>query len=207
MLQAVATTLPCPTLKTKDVPMSTIAKAVCLLALLGVIAVAVWLARPLFVDTVVDEGFPLSAGAVVPDDMSAEEVEQEMADAAAAPVTAEAEPMPAGAPVAVVSGTVVGVDDAHLGSGTATVYDVDGSRVLRLEDFEVTNGPDLHVYLAPIGADGAPDVDAGVDLGSLRGNIGDQNYDVPADVDLTQPLAVVIWCQPFRVTFATAPLA
>ncbi len=138
--------------------------------------------------------------------MTSEEVEAEMEAAAAAPATEESEPMPDGGPVAAVAGSFAGADSSHQGSGTATIYQVDGTNVLRLKDFEVTNGPDLHVYLAPIGADGAPDIDAGTDLGGLRGNIGNQNYDIPGAVDLSQPLAVVIWCQPFRVTFATAVL-
>lgn len=187
--------------------MSATVKVAGLLAAIVVIAVGVWLARPLFVDTVVDEGFPLSAGAVVPDDMTPVEVESEMAAAAAAPTTAAAAPMPDGAPVALLTGDFAGADDAHAGSGSATVYEVDGGQVLRLEDFEVTNGPDLHVHLAPIAADGTPDIDASVDLGGLSGNIGNQNYDIPAEVDLDQPLAVVIWCQPFRVNFASATLA
>jgi hypothetical protein len=171
-----------------------------------VVAVAVWLIRPLFVDQVVDEDFPLSAGAEVPDDMDQAEVEAQMAAAAAQTEPVE-EGMPDGEPVAVLTGDVVGADDSHRGTGTATVYELpDGSTILRLEDFEVTNGPQLHVFLAPLGADGTPDVHAGTDLGPLKGNIGDQNYDIPADVALDQPLAVVVYCVPFSVTFATAAL-
>lgn len=200
--------------------MSTTMKVAGVAVLVAVVAVAVWLIRPLFVDTVVDEGFPQSTSAaaseaqplrptdaVVPDDMTSEEVEAETAAAADAPTEVEDEPMPEDAPAAVATGDFAGADDAHQGSGTATIYQVDGAHVLRLEDFEVTNGPDLHVYLAPVGPDGQPDIDASTDLGSLRGNIGNQNYDIPATVDVDQPLAVVIWCQPFRVNFAQAVLA
>jgi hypothetical protein len=207
--------------------LSPTAKAALGLAVLVAAAVAFWLIRPLFVSTVVDEAFPeaadgstaqgaseseadlpLSAGAVVPDGMTAEEVEAEMAAAAAAPPTEAEEPMPAEGPTALLAGTFQGADSRHSGSGQATVYDLgDGTRVLRFEQFEVTNGPDLRVYLAPVGADGTPDVGAGTELGRLKGNIGNQNYDVPADLDLTQPLAVVIYCQPFSVVFATATLA
>ena len=196
--------------------MSTPVKVVAGVAVVVVLAVAVWLIRPLFVDTVVDEAFPSTAGgdaegvadgAVVPEDMTVEEVESEMAEAAATTAPVEDEPMPEEQPTALVSGPFAGADSTHQGSGTATVYAVGATHVLRLEDFEVTNGPDLHVYLAPVGADGQPDIDAGTDLGGLRGNIGNQNYDIPATVDLSQPLAVVIWCQPFSVTFATATLA
>jgi hypothetical protein len=106
-------------------------------------------------------------------------------------------------PTALVSGDFTGADDFHMGSGTATIYRLDdGSQVLRLEDFEVTNGPDLHVFLIP--EDGS--MDGSVDLGSLKGNIGDQNYEIPAGVDITQFGSVMIYCVPFSVTFATAVL-
>ncbi|MEP7357373.1 MAG: DM13 domain-containing protein [Anaerolineales bacterium] len=99
----------------------------------------------------------------------------------------------------------------HEGHGQATVYQfADGSRVLRLDDFEVLNGPELHVYLAPVdpvqpvvGAD----IDGALDLGQLKGNIGSQNYDLPAGLDLAQYRSVIIWCQPFKVPFIAAPLA
>ena len=133
--------------------MSTATKGVVVVAL----AVAVYLIRPLFVDSFVDEAFPLSEDAEIPDDMTQDEVEAEMAAAAAAPPVEEDESMPGTEPTAVLTGQFEGADSAHSGSGTATVYELaDGSRVLRFEDFEVTNGPDLRVYLAPVGADGAP---------------------------------------------------
>lgn len=94
--------------------------------------------------------------------------------------------------------------------GDAHVYALpDGSRVLRFEDFESTNGPDLFVYLAAADeADGDPDLfDDYVDLGVLKGNIGAQNYDIPDDVDLDHYDTVVIWCLRFTVGFGAADLA
>ena len=99
----------------------------------------------------------------------------------------------------------------HSGAGQAVLYQLaDGSRILRLQDFEVDNGPDLHVYLVPI--DPVPssvgeEIPGSVDLGALKGNIGDQNYEIPADLDLSQVQSVVIWCQPFRVPFIAAALS
>ena len=96
------------------------------------------------------------------------------------------------------------------GSGTATIYQLaDGKRVLRLTDFSVENGPDLHVRL--IKADDAKDTASvaktdHVELAKLKGNKGDQNYDVPADVDLGKHKVVSIWCNRFSVNFAAAPL-
>lgn len=102
-------------------------------------------------------------------------------------------------------------DVAHKGVGTATIHQLaDGKRVLRFTNFETSNGPDVHVYL--VAANDATDSDmvkkAGfIEIGSLKGNIGDQNYELPSDVDLNKYHAVTIWCQRFGVNFATAPLS
>jgi hypothetical protein len=100
---------------------------------------------------------------------------------------------------------------AHDSSGDASVYQLaDGKRILRFTNFKTSNGPDVHVYL--VGAKDAGDSDtvkkAGfIELGSLKGNIGDQNYEVPADLDLAKYRAVTIWCKRFSVNFGTAPLS
>src|SRR5260221_5686593 len=99
---------------------------------------------------------------------------------------------------------------AHDTSGTATVYQLgDGKRILRLTNFKTSNGPDVHVYL--VAANDATDNDtvkkAGFrDLVSIKGNEGDQNYDLPANVDVSKDRAVTIWCARFNVNFGTAPL-
>ena len=99
---------------------------------------------------------------------------------------------------------------AHETRGTAAIFKLsDGKRTLRLTNFETSNGPDVHVYL--VAAADVKDNDtvkkAGfVELGSLKGNIGDQNYDIPANVDLAKYRAVTIWCARFAVNFGTAPL-
>jgi hypothetical protein len=96
------------------------------------------------------------------------------------------------------------------GSGTATIYQLaDGKRVLRLTKFSVDNGPDLHVRL--IKADDAKNTASvaktdHVELGMLKGNKGDQNYDVPENVDLSKYKVVSIWCNRFSINFAAAPL-
>lgn len=102
-------------------------------------------------------------------------------------------------------------DGAHATSGTASLIDLGaGQRVLRLAGFSTSNGPDVRVLLG-VAAD-AKDSDtvkqAGyVELGSLKGNVGDQNYDVPSDLDLSKYNSVTIWCNRFGVNFGTAPLA
>lgn len=99
---------------------------------------------------------------------------------------------------------------AHETRGTAAIFQLpDGKKTLRLTDFATSNGPDVRVYL--VAADDATDNEsvtkAGfIDLGSLKGNIGDQNYELPANADLARYRAVTIWCKRFSVNFGTAPL-
>jgi hypothetical protein len=102
------------------------------------------------------------------------------------------------------------IDLAHPGTGTALVVELeDGSRILRFEDLDVDNGPDLRVILSTselVDDDSAYDDGDFVDLGVLKGNQGNQNYEIPADVDLDNFATVAIWCRRFNVTFNAAPL-
>lgn len=112
------------------------------------------------------------------------------------------------APASLESGTLVAA--AHETAGTVTIYRLDsGDRVLRLTDFHTSNGPDVHVYLssaAKVNSNG--DVTNGkyLDLGTLKGNIGNQNYEIPANVDLNEFHSVSIWCARFHVNFGAAQL-
>lgn len=95
---------------------------------------------------------------------------------------------------------------AHPGSGTASlIKQADGSGVVTLTDFETDNGPDLLVYLVPADAPAGSDEGA-VSLGDLKGNKGDQQYDVPAGSDLDAKWRVVVWCRAFAVSFTEAAL-
>jgi hypothetical protein len=118
--------------------------------------------------------------------------------------------MPGGAvqAVAVARGTFVDGDDFHKGEGTATVHKVGPDLILRMEAFKVTNGPDLRVLLTRAAAPKTrADVQAGyVELAKLKGNIGSQNYTLPKEITLADYGAVVIYCRPFHVVFATAAL-
>jgi len=100
----------------------------------------------------------------------------------------------------------------HQTSGRATIYKApDGRQYLRLTDFMTSNGPDVHVLLGR-----SEDEDLkkelvkgqldGVELGSLKGNQGDENYDLPASVDLQNYNAVVIYCERFHAVFGVARL-
>jgi len=114
-----------------------------------------------------------------------------------------------GGATALVSGSFHGV--SHETHGTATVYRLaNGKRVLRFTDFETSNGPDVQVYLvaASDANDNATVTNAGfIQVAALKGNQGDQNYELADDVDLGKYRAVTIWCRRFGVNFATAPLS
>lgn len=101
--------------------------------------------------------------------------------------------------------------NAHETRGTATILDLGkGRRVLRLTDFSTSNGPDVRVILVAASdvTDDATVAKAGsVELGALKGTRGNQNYEIPASVDLAKYRSVTIWCNRFRVNFGTAPLA
>jgi hypothetical protein len=98
----------------------------------------------------------------------------------------------------------------HPTAGTATIYRMgDGTRVLRFTGFSTSNGPDVHVYI--VASDDAKDIatvkQAGfIDLGVIKGNIGDQNYTLGDDLDLAKYRAVSIWCKRFSVNFGAAAL-
>ena len=93
----------------------------------------------------------------------------------------------------------------HETTGTATLLRLaEGGTVLTLTELETDPGPDLRVYLVTGGPDELGEV---VDLGALKGNRGDQQYDVPATVDTERHRTVVIWCRAFSVAFGSARLA
>jgi hypothetical protein len=103
------------------------------------------------------------------------------------------------------TGSFVGVGDGiHNAEGEAKVipFQNENSNILRLENLRVTNGPDLYVYLATDKT--ASDF---VNVGKLKANNGNQNYDIPAGTDLTNYDTVLIWCRPFSVLFGSAELS
>ena len=109
------------------------------------------------------------------------------------------------------AGTFGVIDGIHRGEGTASFVQLpDGQRVLRLEeDFRVTNGPDLYVYLS---GSAAPRTSAELhgssafEVAQLKGNVGGQNYALPGDLDLSKFRSVVIYCRRFTTVFSTAEL-
>jgi hypothetical protein len=123
-------------------------------------------------------------------------------------VSAPSEPTGSDEPVEIARGTFISRE--HETTGTARLLRLpDGQQILRLEGFETSNGPALYVYLSQnpaAGEDGLFDDDY-VDLGELKGNIGDQNYVIPAEIDPLGFTSVVVWCDRFSVSFGAADLA
>ncbi|MCS1350566.1 DM13 domain-containing protein [Mechercharimyces sp. CAU 1602] len=101
-------------------------------------------------------------------------------------------------------------DRSHDGKGKATIYQLaNGKRMLRFTQFETDNGPDVKIYLVAL-----PEIKKSTDiskdnyisLGKMKGNKGDQNYEIPDHVDLDKFRSVSIWCERFSVNFASASL-
>jgi len=181
-------------------------------ALVVWLAIAVFGIHTLFIDDKVDEAGPVFASGVTggePIEDAAAEVSVPPADDPADETAAPNDAAPEGAEIVTVAqGEFVG--RSHPGEGQALILN-DGTdqRFLRFENFSTDNGPDLNVYLsaAPADADAGAFDDEFVDLGKLKGNIGDQNYEIPADVDVDTFSTVVVWCVRFNVAFTAADLA
>jgi len=129
-------------------------------------------------------------------------IDQRVNEAAPAALSSE--------PEALYTGRLEG--KVHQTSGRATIYKTsDGKEYLRLSDFTTSNGPDVHVLLARAedkvldGEIVKGEFDS-VELGTLKGNQGDQNYDLPASVDLNKYQAVAIYCERFHAIFGVARL-
>ncbi len=168
-----------------------------------------WLGSPLFIDKVANEEFPLTASATIPEGITQVEAESMMETASKieSQTTESMTPeMSMPSTVSLISGTFRDEEPSYRGSGEATIYRLeDDSNVLRLENFKVTNGPDLRVLLM-VDPEGRDKAQGYIELGQLKGNIGNQNYPIPADTDISAYNAVMIYCRPFQVIFSTAPL-
>jgi len=129
-------------------------------------------------------------------------INQKVNEAAPAALSAE--------PEALYTGRLEG--KVHPTSGRATIFkSSDGKQYLRLSDFTTSNGPDVHVLLVraedkALGQETVKGDLDGVELGLLKGNQGDQNYDLPATADLNQYQAVAIYCERFHAIFGVAKL-
>ena len=195
-------------------------KRIVLVVALVLAAAAGWFfLSPLFIDRQVNESFDFTGSdgqfnlegvMAMPAAKRMEMKDEIMAAAAGAPDVAMSEPMADNAPTVLAQGRFVDADAVHSGSGDAILYQLpDGGHLVRFENFRTTNGPALVVYLAkhpdPKSAD---DVTEGgyLNLGKLKGNVGNQNYPVPAGTAIEEYQSVVVWCELFGVLFSPAAL-
>lgn len=174
----------------------------------AVVAALVFQPWRLFIDTEVREADPFVTAAATPG------ASTPTTPTSAAPDATDATPAPAVEPTtttttdpAIRVGTFRSI--AHQTSGNVRVGPTpDGRQVVYLEDLATDNGPDVRVFLSPHPPEGDDSI-YGTDeleLGLLKGNIGDQIYEVPADVDLSRYQSVVLWCEQFSVGFGVAGL-
>ncbi len=186
------------------------------------IGLAWFFVSPLFIDRAVDEELPFSTGdpqltlpsrleVAAMDEADRQNFMDELMEAAASAldVVMDENMASLSSPKAILSGTFRDADTIHHGRGEATLFALpDGSHLLRFENFRVTNGPGLVVLLAEHpDPQSAADVMTGyVSLGKLKGNVGSQNYAIPADVDVAAFGSTVIWCELFDVLFSPAAL-
>lgn len=186
----------------------------------AVLAFGVFGVQTLFIDDTVDEAGPVFDSGVVVNEVSppttTADVEPSTTSVEAPDVTVVEAPVETAPPsassatpqiVTLAEGSFISL--AHAGEGTALVLN-DGSeqRFLRFENFSTDNGPDLNVYLttSDANADSGSFDDEFIDLGNLKGNVGDQNYEIPPDVDLSRFDTVVVWCVRFSSAFTAADL-
>lgn len=161
-----------------------------------------WLLSPFFLDEVVDEEFSTSiAEQQDPPPSSAPTASGE--ESAADEEAADTE---SGSPVLLASGRFRGLA-GHEGTGDAGLFrTADGSHVLRFENFDIENGPDLEVYWIP-GAGQTSLAEGSVHLGALKGNVGDQSYALPPETEVPPgDYTALVWCEAFSVEFVGATL-
>ncbi len=189
--------------------MSPVAKVRRVVAI-GLVLFGIWALSPYLYNRPVSEAFPSTSTAPAMADAAPTAIPA-LVDVAPTAIPAIADVAPTAVvvtePVVLTKGSfIAGKIPGDRAEGTATIYRLaDGKRVLRLEGFSTTNGPDLVIALHS-GAN--PETDQGqyLVLAGLKGNQGDQNYELPADVDQSTYGSVVIWCRTFNIVFGYATL-
>ncbi len=189
------------------------------------IPLGIYTISPLFINTEINEPLPSLANEKSSTDftkfmamtenekldaaknMTVEEKDMIMRTAAEQNTTTINEPMTMNidqsTPKTGLIGNFIGVGDGiHNAEGLTKILTLStGPPILRLEDFKSTNGPDVHLYLS-----NNKQANDFIDLGRLKANIGNQNYQIPLDTDFNKYKYVLIWCQPFSVLFGSAQL-
>jgi hypothetical protein len=178
--------------------------AVLIPALVIALPLGWYLASPLFLSSSIDEPAPVVATAPSPTPSPSPTPAATTAQGTASPAPSLAA-TPTPPPLIAFAGTFQGADEFHFGRGTARLIETaPGQFIVRLEGFEVRNGPDLYVYLSP-SAEGY--AKGALEIGRLKADKGNQNYELAPGADVSSAASVVIWCKQFSVLFATAPLA
>ena len=175
----------------------------------GVVAFSLIWFQPhkLFIDERLDESLPEAAEPAGGAEGGGEVDEQEERGSDATPSEDRVASEESTGPRTLRKGSFRGLE--HATSGRASVLRLeDGRRFLRFENLATSNGPDLRVYLSEVPAsdDWYAYGERFIDLGPLRGNLGNQNYILPAGTDLARYKSAVIWCRRFTVGFGVAPL-
>jgi Electron transfer DM13 len=184
------------------------------------IALATYTVSPLFINTTIDEPAPESRTNIgfeefmklsedertnIGKDMTQEEKDNIMRVFAQENATINDEmTLPENQTNNMLEGNLIDAGDGfHIASGQVRVFQIpDGTQILRFENLDVTNGPDLYVYIATDTT--AKDF---VSLGRLKGNIGNQNYPIPEKIDFEKYNTVLIWCQAFSTLFGSSKLS
>lgn len=165
-------------------------KVIIFVSVVIILIAGYWFISPFFIVKKVSESLPVASN-TVPDssvEVGSTEVQSEvnLADEI----------------LEIKKGSFTGFDKVHTGSGTARIVSVDGKNYIRFDDdFNVNNGPDLYVGLGKNGS-----YIKGSELGKLKGNIGSQNYELPAGMDPNTIEEVWVWCKAFSVPFTKAVL-
>ena len=184
-----------------------------------VIAIGTYTISPLFINITIDEPLPHTSQnigfeefmklsederATIGKDMTQEEKDNIMRVFAQENVTVKDEiTMPENQTNMLAGNLIDAGDGFHMASGQVKVLQIpDGTQVLRFENLDVTNGPDLYVYLATDTT--SKDF---VSLGRLKGNMGNQNYPIPENTDFEKYNTVLIWCQAFSTLFGSSKLS
>lgn len=155
------------------------------LGIIVILAIAYYLISPAFKVIEINEASPL------------DEFEKQMEEVKDI-VVEKKEPMPS-SPEIIYEGLFM--ESAHEVAGKAILVGTNDDKILRFENFETINGPDLHIYLSS-------DLEAKdyVDLGEIKATKGNINYEIPSNTDLEKYNKVLVWCEPFKVLFSYAEL-
>ncbi len=173
------------------------------IAIILILSIGYYVISPLFISTQLNDADPL-AEVIVEETASnnEENTTKNMTEELKAMENETIEldePMPP-SPSVTHEGTFIPND--HRVAGSAKIIDVNGEKILRFENFDTVNGPNLHIYLSTDMSD-----DDFIDLGEIKATTGNINYEIPADIDVETYDTVLVWCVPFGVLFSYAELS